>query len=197
MRDARRNRIKDRACYRNISNAEGSMGLGDGDGGMGCRQVQWQAGQGDRERRGGEEGPGLGQRDPEGETRGRGDKERGETGREEAEASWLIEGEALSEGEEGMGGTGMAMGSDRLKEGTKVWSEGVVAVSEGAAVSQERSEVDLSEEVFVSARGVGEGSDGSEKGKGDGGLAAGEGGKGEVMRRIGEDGWGEKGKAGD
>lgn len=49
--------------------------------------VHWQAGQGDRERTGGEEGVGLGQRDPEGETGGR--EERGETGREE-EASWVL-----------------------------------------------------------------------------------------------------------
>lgn len=84
-------------------------------------QEHWQTGQGDRERRGGEEGLGLGQRDPEGETRGRADKERGETGREE-EASWVtkdsllgeavMEGEALPEGEEGIGETGTVMDSD-------------------------------------------------------------------------------------
>lgn len=51
-------------------------------------QEHWQTGQGDRERRGGEEGLGLGQRDPEGETGGRADKERGEIGRE-GEASWV------------------------------------------------------------------------------------------------------------
>lgn len=43
---------------------------------MECEQVHWHAGQGERERRGGEEGLGLGQADPDGETW------RGETGRE-------------------------------------------------------------------------------------------------------------------
>lgn len=107
-------------------------------------QVHWQAGQGDRDRRGGEEGLGLGQRDPEGEMGGRVDKERGETGRVEA-ASWVpkdsplgeavTEGEALLDGEEGMGETGMVMDSVKLgaaDEGTKL--VGVVAGSEGAAV---------------------------------------------------------------
>lgn len=91
-------------------------------------KLPWQAGQGDRERRGGEEGVGLGQRDPEAETRGRVDKERGETGREE-EASWVTrdavtEGEAKPEGEEEMGGTGVM----------RVRLAGVVAVIEGAVV---------------------------------------------------------------
>lgn len=89
-------------------------------------QVHWQRGQGDRERRGGEEGHGLGQQDPEGETGGREAKERGETGREEA-ASWVpkvsrlgdtvTEGEAMAGGEEGMAEIGLVMGSDKLRAG--------------------------------------------------------------------------------
>lgn len=87
-------------------------------------QVHWQAGQGDREQRGGEEGLGLGQ------------------WREEA-ASWVTkgslhgdavtEGKALSKGEKGMGETGIMRDSDRLgaiEEGTRVRMAGVVAVSE-------------------------------------------------------------------
>lgn len=117
-----------------------------GGGGIEGAQVHWQAGQGDRERRGGEDGLGLGQRDPEGETGGRVDKKRGETGREE-EASWVTEdsllgeavteGEALPEGEEGMRETGMVMGSDWLEaieEGTGVRLVCVVAISEGGVV---------------------------------------------------------------
>lgn len=84
----RRDRIKDRAHYINISIVEGSMRALLGVGGMSGANVHWQAGQGDRERRGGEQGVGLGQRDPEGETGGRLDMERGETERER-EASWV------------------------------------------------------------------------------------------------------------
>lgn len=72
-------------------------------------QVHWQAGQGDKERRGGEEGLGLRQKDPDGEMGV--DKERGERGRQE-EASWVTKdsllGEVITdsmvlpEGEEGM-----------------------------------------------------------------------------------------------
>lgn len=51
-------------------------------------QVHWHAGQGDKERRGGEEGVGLGQRGPAGELSGRVDKDRGETGRE-LQTSWV------------------------------------------------------------------------------------------------------------
>lgn len=95
---------------------------------MECGQVHWQAGQGDRERGGGEEGLGLGQ------------------WREEA-ASWVTkgslhgdavtEGEALPKGEKEIGETGIMRGSDRLgamEEGTKVRMAGVVAVSEGTIV---------------------------------------------------------------
>jgi len=46
-------------------------------------KINWQAGQGDRGRRGGEEGVGLGQHDPEAETEGRVEMERGEAGGEE------------------------------------------------------------------------------------------------------------------
>lgn len=66
---------------------EGSTRAAEADGEMEGAKVHWQAGQGDRERRGGEEGVGLVQRDPEGETGGTADKERGETGREEG-AAW-------------------------------------------------------------------------------------------------------------
>lgn len=105
-------------------------------------QVHWQAGQGDRERRGGEEGLGLGQCDPEGDTGGRVDKEIGETERVEA-ASWVpkdsllretvTEGEALPDGEEGMGETGVVMvWLEVADEGTRL--VGVVAGLEGAVV---------------------------------------------------------------
>lgn len=95
--------------------------------GGGGIEAHWQVGQGDRERGGGEEGLGLGQRDPEGETGGRADKERGETGREEDSllGETAKEGEALPEGEQGMGE--MAMG-------TRSRLVGAVAVSEGAVV---------------------------------------------------------------
>lgn len=111
---------------------EGSVWVCIGGGGIEGAQVDWQAGQGDRERRGGEEGLGLGHRDPEGEMGGRVEWERGETGREE-EASWVTkdsllgdavaEGNALSEVEEGVVGTGMVRDSDRLgaiEEGARV-----------------------------------------------------------------------------
>lgn len=101
-------------------------------------QVHWQTGQGERERRGGDEGLGLGQRDPEGETGGRVDKERGETGREEEEASWASKdsllGEAVREGEVMPGGEEM-MGSDRFgatEEGLR--SLGAVSGLRGASV---------------------------------------------------------------
>lgn len=128
----------------NISILEGSIGVGVGGVGMEGGQVRWQAGQGDRERRGGEEGLGLGHLDPEGDTGGRVDKERGETGRE-GKATWVTkesllgdavtEGEALPEDEEGMVETGMVMGSDRLgaiEEGTKVRLVSVVSFLERA-----------------------------------------------------------------
>lgn len=115
----------------------------------GGAQVHWQTGQGDRERRGGDEGLGLGQRDPEGEMGGRVDKDRGETGREE-EASWATtdsllceaatEGKAVSEVEIGSG-----TGSDRLgatEEGAGVRLVGVVGGLRGAAAWQDSSEVD-------------------------------------------------------
>lgn len=129
----------------NNSIVEGLTGVRVGGGGMEWGQIHWQVGHGDRERRGGEEGLGLGHREPEGETRGRADKETGETGRE-GKASWvakdsllgdLLEGEALPEVEERMGETGLVVGSDGLgaiEEGTGVRLLGVVAVSEGAVL---------------------------------------------------------------
>ncbi len=81
-----------------------------------------------------------------GDAGGRVDKERGETGREEA-ASWetedsllgeaVTEGEVLPEGEEGMEETGMVMASVWLgpvEEGERVRLVGVVAVSGVAEV---------------------------------------------------------------
>lgn len=65
---------------------EGSTREEEGDCETEGAKVHWQAGQGDRERRGGEEGVGLVQRDPEGEKGATADKERGETGREEGGA---------------------------------------------------------------------------------------------------------------
>lgn len=109
-------------------------------------QVHWQTGQGDRERRGGEDGQGLGQRDAEGELGGRVEKERGETGREE-ETSWVTKdsllGEAVTEREAGSG----------VEEG-RSWLGDVVAGLKEAVVWQERSEVepdDVGEEVIGSA----------------------------------------------
>lgn len=58
--------------------------------------LHWQKGQGDRERRGGEEGPGLGQRDPEGEIGGRVHTDRGETGRDEDDG-WATKDSLLAE----------------------------------------------------------------------------------------------------
>lgn len=49
----------------------------------------------------------------------------------------------------------------------------------------------------VGAKVGGDGRDVAEEQMGGGELEADEGGKGEVMRGIGEDGWGENGKAGD
>lgn len=49
----------------------------------------------------------------------------------------------------------------------------------------------------VGTEGGVDGTDVAEKETGGGELAADEGGNGEVMRGIGEDGWGEKGKVGD
>lgn len=85
---------------------------------------------------------------------------------------------------------------------------GVVEVTEG-----ETDPVSVRGEVFgsacegfgVSEVSVGEvgtevgevGTDVAEEGMGGGELVADEKGKGEVMRGIGEDGWGENGKAGD
>lgn len=51
-------------------------------------------------------------------------------------------------------------------------------------------------EVFGGSVGE-DGTDVAEEGMGGGELAGGEEGKGEVMRGIGEGGWGEKGKVGD
>lgn len=59
-------------------------------------QVQWHAGQGDKARRGGEEGAGLGQREPAGEVSGSVGKDRGETGRE-PQPSWVARESLLSE----------------------------------------------------------------------------------------------------
>lgn len=172
--------------------------------------VHWQAGQGERERRGGEEGPGLLQRDPLGDIAGRVATERGETGRVPKDSRLpeaLTEGEVLPDGkEEEMDETGMVVGSDVL--GVSV--EDTVAGSEGVAVWQEVwSEVHANtvrEELAGSvceggeddAFGVGEsGTEAEKKGVGEEELAAGVKGKGEVMRGIGEGGWGEKGKVED
>lgn len=181
-------------------------------------QVHWQVGQGDKERRGGEEELGLGQRDPEGERGGRFDKERGETGRE-PKASWVTtdsllgeavtKGEVLPEGEEQMGETGMVMDSDWLcpiQEGVRLRLVGVVTF--GVAIERQvELEVAPSKvrEFGAACEASGivvfrEGEDGaevSEEELGGGEFAADEGGTGEVMRGIGEVGWGENGKAGD
>lgn len=124
----------------------------------------------------------------------------------------ITEGEALPEGEEGMGKTGM-----ESEEGPKGIMVVKVAVLRGAVIWHGRSEVDLGtvrDEVYGSkgcegfGRGmvnmgevgteVGEdGTDVADGGTGNEELAAGEEGKGEVMRGMGDDGWGEKGKVED
>lgn len=60
------------------------------------KHLHWQTGQGERERKGGEEGEGLGQRDPEGEIGGRVHTERGEEGRDE-EYGWATRDSLLAE----------------------------------------------------------------------------------------------------
>lgn len=86
----------------NSSILEGSERVRAGGGLTDVIHLHWQTGQGDKERRGGEEGLGLGQRDPEGEKLGRVHTERGETGRDE-EFSWAIResllAESMTEGE--------------------------------------------------------------------------------------------------
>lgn len=161
----------------NISIVEGSMGVRVGGGGMEGEQGHWQAGQGDKERRGGDEGAGLAQRDPEGEMGGRADKDRGETGREEV-ASCVTTDSLL--GESGTEGGALPMGEEGTGE------RDVVVGSDWSGTMEEGSEVAGS----TSCEGFGVGEGGAEVGVGDRG-------KGEVMRGIGEDGWGEKGKVGD
>lgn len=95
-----------------------------------CAQVHWQTGQGDRERRGGDPGVGLGQRDPEGEAGGRVDKDRGETGREEEQASWATKesllGEAVTEAAAALERPGEAEGGSRVRLVGGVTADGVV-----------------------------------------------------------------------
>lgn len=131
----------------------------------------------------------------------------------------VTEGETLPEGEKWMDETGMVMDSVwlwSLEEGLRVRLVVVAVVSEVAVVLQDRSEIDPDnerEEVFGSACegfGVGvvsvgevlaevggDGTDVADEGMGGGEFAADGGGKGDVMRGIGEDGWGENGKVGD
>lgn len=171
--------------------------------------VHWQAGQGERERRGGEEGPGLLQRDPEGDIAGRVATERGEMGRVHKDsrlAEALTGGEVLPDGkEEEMDEMGMVVGSD--VHGVSV--EDVFAGSEVAVWQEVWAEVNaetVREELAGSvckggegdAFGMGEsGTEVEKKGMGEEESAAGVKGKGEVMRGIGEGGWGEKGKVED
>lgn len=86
----------------NSSTLEGSVWVRGGGGGLtaGTRQT----GHGESDRSGGEEGPGLEQRDPDGETGG--GIERGETGREEEGASIATKESLLGEAEQkGMEGS--------------------------------------------------------------------------------------------
>lgn len=89
-------------------------------------QVHWHAGQGDNERRGGEEGVGLVQRDPEGEVGVRVEKETGET-EQELKVSWVTKdsllGEAVTEGE-----VDLAKDSDWLRPADDGISEQLVGV---------------------------------------------------------------------
>lgn len=108
-------------------------------------QVHWQAGQGDKERRGGEEGLGLGQRDPEGEVRGRVDRDRGDTGREPP-TTWVttdsLLGEVVTEAEVLLVGEEvivcMVVDSDwPIEEGVRLTLVGVVSF---AAIAGRRQE---------------------------------------------------------
>lgn len=163
-------------------------------------QVHWHAGQGDKERRGGEEGVGLGQQEPVGEVSGRVDKDRGETGRE-PQISWvaresLLKVKLVSE-DVTVGVVGDCDGP--IGEGARV-SFGHVA---GSETEPETAEA----EGFGSASGeartaqvsasVGDGADAKGEGVGGGLKEMGEEGSGDVIRGIGEDGWGEYGEAGD
>lgn len=82
-------------------------------------------------------------------------------------------------GEEGVEETGIVVGSGAVVEGSRVGLAGVAA-SEGVDNVREEGSA------CVGEVGTEVGEDGREEGIGDG-----EGGKGEVMRGIGEDGWGE------
>lgn len=170
-------------------------------------QVHWHAGQGDKERRGGEEGVGLGQRDPAGEVSGRVDKDRGETGRE-PQTSWVARESLLREavtGTEvelvGEDVTVSAVGDcdGPIGEGVRVALRGA-AVSETVPVEAKAKEFgSASREAGIASvsASVGDGADAKGEGVGGGVNEMGEKGSGDVMRGIGEDGWGEYGGAGD
>lgn len=166
-------------------------------------QVHWHAGQGDKERRGGEEGVGLGQREPAGEVSGRVDKERGETGRE-PQSGWVTRESLLTEVEVVLVGEEVTSCAVANCDGPVGEDVGLSAV--GAAGSDRVPEMAGAEE-FGSASGeagvtsvsalVGDGADAKGEGVGGGVKEVGEQGRGEVMSGIGEDGWGEYGGAGD
>lgn len=162
-------------------------------------QVHWHAGQGDKERRGGEEGVGLGQREPVGEVSGRGDKDRGETGRElqiicAGRESLLTE--AVTSAEVELVGEEVTA----IVEGdcNGLIGEGVRALLGDAAGSETEPEMAEAEE-FGSTSGEAEVTSvsASFSGVGGGVKEMGEAGSGEVMRGIGEVGWGEYGWTGD
>lgn len=170
-------------------------------------QVHWHAGQGDKERRGGEGGVGLGQREPVGEVSGRVDKDRGETGRE-PQISWVARESLLREA---VTGTEVKLVSEDVTVGVVGDCDG--PIGEGARVSfghvaGSETEPEAAEaEGCGSASGeagiaqvsvsVGDGADAKGEGVGGGLKEMGEEGSGDVMRGIGEDGWGEYGEAGD
>lgn len=166
-------------------------------------QVHWHAGQGDKERRGGEEGVGLGQREPVGEVSGKVDKDRGETGRKPL-ISWVARESLLREA---VTGTEVKLVGEDVTVSVAGDCDGPIGedvrVSLWDAAGSE-TEAEMAEvEEFGSAsseagiESVGDGADAKGEGVGGGVKEMGEVGSGDVMRGIGEDGWGEYGGAED
>lgn len=162
---------------------------------MGGAHVHWHAGQGDKERSGGEEGVGLGQQEPTGEVSGRVDKDRGETGRE-LQTSWV---EAVTSVE-------VELVGEEVTGGVEWDCEGVgplLGDAAGSETEQERAEGEefgsTSGEAKVTSvsTSMGDGADAKGEGVGGGEKEMGEEGSGEVMRGIGEVGWGEYGRTGE
>lgn len=168
-------------------------------------QVHWHAGQGDKERKGGEEGVGLGQREPAGEVSGKVDKDRGETGRE-PQISWVARESLLREAVTGsevkLVGEDVTVGvvGDRdgpIGVGVRVSLGGVAGSEPEMAEAKEFGSASGEAGIASVSASVGDGAGAIGEGVGGGVKDMGEKGSGDVMRGIGEDGWGEYGGAGD